>query len=178
MDAVFIDESQTFSWFFKRYFSFTNKHIAYSSIASHLGWGLPFACGSSVHFKNKKVVCLISDASFLLGVQTLATLSKYNLPVLSIVMNNGGFSSLKIEMQNYIKFKTQNINYLTLPDNKLSYPEIASGMGIKAESLDKPSDLLENMSKYYKTKGPSLLDIKLNNDLGIWSQGWYKAPAR
>jgi len=93
-------------------------------------------------------------------------------------MNNGGFSSLKLEMQNYVKFKTQKIDYLSLPQDILSYNSIATGMGVPSITTDKPSNLLEQISRSYKIKGPSLLDVKLNNDLKIWGQGWYKAPAR
>ncbi len=177
-NTIFVDESQTFSWYFKQHFKFTLKNIVYGTGASHLGWGPPFAAGASVFHKNNKVVCLVSDASFLLSVQTLMTIAKYKLPVLIFITNNKGFTSLKIEAQSYGNFGNSQLKHLNLDINKLSYEKIANGMGIKSLTIDKPKDLTSIIKKAYNIRGPVLIDIQMDDSNNVWKDGWFKAPAK
>jgi benzoylformate decarboxylase len=178
-DAVFIDEAQSFSWFLKRYFPFTTSHIAYGTNASHIGWGMPFAAGAASHHSNKKLVCIVSDSAFLMGSQTLGTIAKDRLPVLVIVINNRGFSSLKIEFGNYEKIDDeQGINELNFTDKQFNYSKVSEGMGVSSFVVSKPNELTNTLRKAVAVNGPAVVDIQCDNTNKTWNDGWYKAPAK
>ena len=54
-----------------------------------MGFGMPAAMGVQTAFPNEQVICVAGDASILMNIQELGTLSQYNLPVKVVVINNG-----------------------------------------------------------------------------------------
>ncbi len=62
-----------------------------------MGQSLPLAVGAAVAVRNSKsiVACITGDGSFELNMQELLTLRTYDLPVSVIIMNNGGYASMR-----------------------------------------------------------------------------------
>ena len=53
-----------------------------------MGFGLPAAIGVKAAFPNSDVICIAGDASVLMNIQELGTLSQYGLKVKLIIINN------------------------------------------------------------------------------------------
>lgn len=66
--TIVVDDSQSLGYFMKRGYEFTKSDTLYGSLAGHLGWGLPAALGVQMARPEERVVCLVSDGSFLLTV--------------------------------------------------------------------------------------------------------------
>jgi acetolactate synthase-1/2/3 large subunit len=67
-----------------------------------MGYGLPALIGASQ--KNSKKTYLIeSDGSFQLNIQELATIKAQKLPVCIILMNNGGYASIRNSQMNHFR---------------------------------------------------------------------------
>ena len=54
-----------------------------------MGYGMPAAMGVQTAFPEEQVICVAGDASILMNIQELGTLSQYHLPVKVVVLNNG-----------------------------------------------------------------------------------------
>jgi len=54
-----------------------------------MGFGMPAAMGAQVACPGSQVICVAGDASILMNIQELGTLSQYELPVKVVVINNG-----------------------------------------------------------------------------------------
>ena len=53
-----------------------------------MGYGMPAALGIQTALPNEKVVWIAGDASILMNIQELGTISQYKLPVKVVIVNN------------------------------------------------------------------------------------------
>lgn len=78
-----------------------NKILLRGAMGSALSVGLGYAMGS-----DKQVIVIIGDGSFLMKLGHMATIMKYNLPNLKIiVINNGSFRSCGCQETNFDSIK-------------------------------------------------------------------------
>jgi benzoylformate decarboxylase len=66
-----------------------------------LGWGIGAALGVKIARPDKQVVCMVGDGALLFGqVEALWTASRYDVPVLIVVMNNVSYDNERNRIQN------------------------------------------------------------------------------
>ena len=66
-----------------------------------LGWGIGAALGVKIAKPDQQVVCMVGDGALLFGqVEALWTASRYDVPVLIIVMNNRSYDNERNRIQN------------------------------------------------------------------------------
>ena len=68
-----------------------------------MGYGLPAAIGACLANGRRPMVAVESDGSLQLNLQELATLRGQNLPICLVVMNNGGYASIRNTQRNYFE---------------------------------------------------------------------------
>ena len=136
------------------------KNIGYSprsyftAKSGQLGWGLPAAAGISM--LKSKVLEIVGDGSLMYTIQTLWTISRYNLPVKILVLNNDGYTILKSFSESYYP-GVEKQDFLTFKNNIV---EIAQSFGLEAregttdlpelewlKEGDKPRLLMVNIPK-------------------------------
>lgn len=86
------------------YTIFRNKpgqRVFLTSGLGAMGYGLPAAIGACFANGQQPMVCVESDGSLQLNIQELATLRAFDLPICLIVMNNGGYASIRNTQRNY-----------------------------------------------------------------------------
>jgi acetolactate synthase-1/2/3 large subunit len=95
----------------------------------------------------------------MLNLQELATLKALNLPITVVVMNNGGYASIRNTQRNYFEER-----YLgTGPASGLYIPnfvEVAKGIGLLAEDITSAAQLAGSFGR----SGPRLLNVYLKSD--------------
>jgi len=66
-----------------------------------LGWGIGAALGVKIARPDQQVVCMVGDGALLFGqVEALWTASRYEVPVLIVVMNNRSYDNERNRIQN------------------------------------------------------------------------------
>ena len=132
-----------------------------------MGYGLSAAIGACLGNGGRLTVAVESDGSIMLNLQELATLRGSNLPVKLIIMDNGGYASIRNTQRNYF-----NSRYIaTGPESSLHIPDltlIAKSFGIPAKSVHAIQDLQLELDALMSTKGPSVLVVKLNTSESLW----------
>jgi acetolactate synthase-1/2/3 large subunit len=89
--------------FFYAYFKNKRKQrVIHTSGLGAMGYGLPAAVGACVSAR-RKVFLIESDGSFQLNIQELATIKSQNLNICIILMNNGGYASIRSSQKNHFK---------------------------------------------------------------------------
>jgi acetolactate synthase-1/2/3 large subunit len=145
------------------YAHFKNKkkqRIIHTSALGAMGYGLPALIGASQ--KNLKKTYLIeSDGSFQLNIQELATIKAQNLPVCIILMNNGGYASIRNSQTNHFGlFKGCDQNSgLFFPSIKLLSKTYSIDY-VKANSFSK---LKTAIQKFENKKSQVIIEVILNS---------------
>ena len=127
---------------------------------SSMGWALPAAIGAAIGTKGKvPIVCIEGDGGIQMNIQELSTLSKLNLPVNVIVLNNKGYGIIKQFQDSYFnsRYTATKSNDVFGDSQGLDFTHIARAYGVEAHS--------EYKGVVFK---PVLYDIQIDSDQKIY----------
>lgn len=147
------------------YTGFRNRpgqRIFLTSGLGSMGYGLAAAIGCCIGSALRPTYCIESDGSLMMNLQELATLTSYNLPITVIIMNNGGYASIRNTQKNYFSSRfigTDQKSGLFIPD----IVSIAGAFGIEAVEVTNPTELSEALSGKLPSR-PRLINVILAKD--------------
>ncbi len=128
-----------------------------------IGQGLPVAVGAAVACPDRKVIALQADGSGMYTVQSLWTMARENLDVTTIVLNNGSYAILNIEL---MRVGVQNpgpkaLSMLDLRNPGLNWTQMSEGMGVPAVRVDTAEGFRKALEEALAHKGPRLIEAML-----------------
>ena len=140
-----------------------NQRIFLTSGLGAMGFGLPAAIGS-YFANNKRKLCLIEgDGSFQLNLQELAVIAKFRIPIVIIIFNNQGYTSIRNTQKNYF-----NERYCgTGPEAKLGFPnydKLSQAYQINYLKLKKREDLNRLKKIFQNINRPIIVDVILKKN--------------
>ena len=144
------------------YTVFRNKpgqRVFLTSGLGSMGYGLPAAIGACLANDRKPMVAVESDGSLQLNLQEFATLAAQQLPISLIVMNNGGYASIRNTQRNYFAGRfigTGPEAGLLLPDLE----QIAATYGLPFRRISDAAEL-GTLAEILATPGPRIIDLQL-----------------
>jgi acetolactate synthase-1/2/3 large subunit len=125
-----------------------------------MGYGLPSAMGVQVAHPGKLVIDIAGEASFMMNMQELGTLSQYNLPVKIFVINNQWMGMVR-QWQELSHGGRYSESYSdSLPD----FVKLAESFGMKGLYAEKTGDLDTTIDQMLAHDGPVLCDIRVVKD--------------
>ncbi len=125
-----------------------------------MGYGLGACIGAKVGNPDKLCVNIAGDGCFRMNMNELATASRYNLPIIEIVINN---SVLGMVRQWQTLFYQKHYSQ-TVFEDKVDYCKVAEGLGCVAIRITKKSEVVPALKKAIKSKVPVLLDCVIEED--------------
>lgn len=146
------------------YSTFRNKpgqRIFLTSGLGSMGYGLPAAIGACLANGKLPMVAIESDGSLQLNLQELGTLIQQQLPITLVILNNGGYASIRNTQRNY--FSGRFIG--TGPEAGLQFPDLdklASSYGLPYLRITDASELDELLENTLSTPGPRIVDVQLS----------------
>jgi tartronate-semialdehyde synthase len=142
-----------------------NKPRVYlpSGGAGTLGFDIPAAIGASVGANNKKTVCMMGDFGFTFLVEELGVASKYHLPIVVVIMNNGYLSLIRQNQKYAYKYEHE----VSMKENleNIDYVKISEGFGCEAERVSSYKDLEEALLRAKKASGPYVIDVIVDREV-------------
>jgi acetolactate synthase-1/2/3 large subunit len=145
--------------FYTVYRNKSGQRMFLTSGLGSMGYGVAAAIGACIGAGRIPTVCVESDGSLMLNLQELATLKALNLPIVVLVMNNGGYASIRNTQRNYFEERylgTGPTSGLYIPD----FVEVARGMGLMAEDIV----TVNQLKKSFGSTGPRVLNVHLMSD--------------
>lgn len=128
-----------------------------------MGYGLPAAIGACFANGRKPMVAVESDGSLQLNLQELATLRGFDLPICLVVMNNGGYASIRNTQRNY--FEGRYVG--TGPEAGLWMPdleEVARAYHLPFKRIRDASELAQGLNEAMAQPRPMIVEVMLLND--------------
>ena len=128
-----------------------------------MGYGLPAAIGACFANGRKPMVAVESDGSLQLNIQELATLRGFNLPICLVVMNNGGYASIRNTQRNY--FESRYVG--TGPEAGLWMPdleEVARAYHLPFKRIRDVSELAQGLVEAVAQPRPMIVEVMLMSD--------------
>lgn len=145
------------------YTIFRNKpgqRVFLTSGLGSMGYGLPAAIGACLANGSQPMVAIESDGSLQLNLQEFGTLAAQNLPITLVILNNGGYASIRNTQRNY--FAERYVG--TGPEAGLLLPEldkVAATYGLPYVRIADAAELPGLLESALATPGPRIVDVRL-----------------
>jgi acetolactate synthase-1/2/3 large subunit len=123
-----------------------------------MGFGLPAAVGAAFGRPGENVLLFVGDGGFQMTVQEMAVLREHDLPVKVFLMNNG---VLGMVYQWQSLFYKENFSQTIFKHNP-DFVKLADAYDIPAFLLDNPDRTAEVVRQALDTKGPVLIDCRID----------------
>jgi acetolactate synthase-1/2/3 large subunit len=128
-----------------------------------IGAGLPMAVGAALGCPDRKVISLEADGSAMYTVQALWTMVREDLDIAVLILNNGSYAILNIELARVGVEQPgpTALSLLDLTNPAIEWTDIAKGMGMPAERVDTVDALDSALERAMNERGPRLIEVML-----------------
>lgn len=141
-----------------RYFRFAEpKSIITSGGLGTMGFGLPAAIGAKIGAPERTVCFFTGDGGIQMTIEELGTIMQYGTAVKIIILNNNFLGNVR---QWQALFFNQRFSQTPLlnPD----FVMVAQAYGIKAENVEKRSQLDDALKRMLDHDGPYILNVNVD----------------
>ncbi len=148
---------------------------------STMGFSLPAALGVKLAHPDRQVIAVVGDGDFMMTIQELATAVQYNIPVVTAVLNNVGWQSIKdLQIAAYgedrviaTDFAKDN-NDIYTPD----FTTIAKGFGVYAKRIERQDEVKDALKEAFASGKPAVIEVMVNREHAYSGAvtGWWDVP--
>ena len=131
-----------------------------------LGAGSGFAAAAQLARPGKQVCIVYGDGGFGLTGFDVESYVRFNLPIVSIVGNNGAWNQTT---QGVVRRGMRGIG--TYLSQETDYAKIMDGMGGYGERVTDPEEIRPALERAFNSGKPALLDVVTDQDVAYASMG-------
>jgi len=159
---IIVDEGVVASSYLSELFVFTIPGSLVGRSAGCLGWGVGAAIGAKLACPEKKVIAFVGDGALMFSPQGIWSAAHYKIPILIIVCNNSGYSSVGLSLDSYSRRtnKKVNNNGIVIEEPRLEISKLGQSLGADSVSINSEKELLPAIKKAISSKTVFLLDVK------------------
>lgn len=125
-----------------------------------MGFGYGAAIGAQVAFPDRMVVHITGDGSFHMNLNEICTAVSYNLPVITIIMNNRVLGNVRQWQTMFYGSRYSQ----TDPHRKTDYVKLADAFGARGFRVSNIAELRDALREAVKRTGPVLIDAQIDKD--------------
>lgn len=160
-DAVITTEVGQHQMWAAQYFKYKNpRTLLTSGGLGTMGYGLGACIGAKMGLRDKTVINIAGDGCFRMNMNELATATRYNIPIIEVVINN---SVLGMVRQWQTLYYGQRYSYTVL-DDQVDYVKLAEAMGAKAFRVTKKEEFAPALEEAIRLNIPCLIDCQIEKD--------------
>lgn len=153
-DAIITLDVGDHTVWFNRVFQGERQEILFSGNWRSMGFGLPAAIGAKLQHPERQVVAVVGDGGFAMTQMELCTASRYRLPILIVIINNGCLAMEKNRM------KAQGLPEIGVDLANPDFSGLAHACGVAARRVTDPAELLPAFQWGLAQNGPALIDVE------------------
>lgn len=155
-DAVIVADPGTPCPYFSAHYRWREAGRNFITNRAHgaLGYALAASMGAHTGRPNVKTVAVMGDGSFGFCCGEFETMTRYNMPIMSIVFSNATYGWIKAGQNAGFGKRFYNVDF-----NRTDHAAVASAFGVKSWRIEDPGDLDRIIREAIAHDGPTLLDI-------------------
>jgi len=127
-----------------------------------IGQGMPSAIGIKLATPDRPVLCLSGDGSSLYTNQALWSAAHHKIPVVFLILNNGAYRVLKLNMDRYraaVQLDDRGYQHLDLSEPRVDFVALAKSFGVQATRVEAVGDIQSAVNQAFDSGVPWLLDV-------------------
>ena len=123
-----------------------------------MGFGLPAAMGVKAALPNEEVICIAGDASVLMNIQELGTLSQYGLNIKLVIINNRWQGMVRQWQES---FYDERYSSSDMSCGEPDFVKLAESFGVKGFLISERKQLLNEFKSALDFDGPVLINVRV-----------------
>ena len=160
-DAIITTEVGQHQMWAAQYYHYTKPRTFLSSGGlGTMGYGLGACIGAQIGQPDKVCINIAGDGCFRMNMNELATASRYNIPIIQVVINN---QVLGMVRQWQTLFYGKRYSQTVLKD-KVDFCKVAEGLGCTAIRVTKKEEVAPAIEKAIALKAPVLIECMIPED--------------
>jgi acetolactate synthase-1/2/3 large subunit len=162
-EAVLSDEMVSSGEAILRHLSSAASYDLLPVTGGAIGQGLPVALGAALACPDRKVIALEADGSGMYTLQSLWTMARERLDVVTVILANRRYRILDIEMQRTgageMGRMANDMVDISRPD--LDWVKLSEGMGVPATRASTADEFVAQFRTAVSQAGPALIEAVL-----------------
>ncbi|MDM7979990.1 MAG: thiamine pyrophosphate-binding protein [Rhizobium sp.] len=156
-DAIFTNGAGNYATWLHRFHRFQAFNTQAAPTSGSMGYGLPAAVAAKQLFQEREVICFAGDGCFMMHGQEFATAIRYNLPIITLVINNSMYGTIRMHQEREYPGRVSATD-LTNPD----FAALAKAYGGHGETVEKTEDFAPAFLRARASGKPAIIEIKLD----------------
>ncbi|WP_436644199.1 thiamine pyrophosphate-binding protein [Microbaculum sp. FT89] len=155
-DAIVVADPGTPCPYFSAHYRWRRPGRGFITNRAHgaLGYALAAAMGAHVGRPCVKTVAAMGDGSFGFCCGEFETITRYRMPITSIVFSNSTFGWIKAGQNAGFGKRFYNVDF-----GRTDHAAVASAFGVRSWRVEDPDDLDRVLAEALAHDGPTLVDI-------------------
>jgi len=125
-----------------------------------MGFGLGASIGAAIGRPGTRVVNVAGDGSFMMNSNELATVSRYGVPIIQLLFNNGALGMVR-QWQNL--FFDKRFSHTTL-GGEVDFVKLADAYGIPGHRIECNDEVEGVLKEALTAEGPVLIECRVHPD--------------
>lgn len=160
-DAIIVTEVGQHQMWAAQYYKYKHPHTLLTSGGlGTMGYGLGAAIGAKMGRKDKKVFNIAGDGCFRMNMNEIATATRYNIPVIQVVVNNHVLGMVRQWQTLYYGKRYSH----TILNDQVDFVKLAEAMGAKAYRVTKKEELKPVLLEAMELDIPVVIDCQIHCD--------------
>ena len=144
-----------------QYYKYTEPRTFLSSGGlGTMGYGLGACIGAKMGRPDKVCINIAGDGCFRMNMNELATASRYNIPIIQVVINNHVLGMVRQWQTLFYDHRYSQ----TVLDDKVDFCKVAEGLGCMAIRVTSKEEVAPAIEKALHAGGPVVLDCMIHED--------------
>lgn len=161
-DAIIVEQGIRSATYLKRYFHFRKPGTYYSEKGGALGWGVAAAIGVKLARPDKQVVAFVGDGCTMYYPQALWTAAQENVPIVVILLNNGGYLAVKSLTMGYGGESLKQQKFIGADIAGIDYVKMAESFGVFGVKVEGEGRLKSTLEEAVGAGRPVLVEVVLD----------------
>ncbi len=164
-DAIIVtDVGQHQIWAAQYYRRTKPRSFLTSGGLGTMGFGYGAAIGAKVAVGDlRKVIHITGDGSFHMNLNEVCTAVSYNLPIITVIMNNTVLGMVRQWQKIFYNSRFSS----TSPNRKTDYVKLAEAFGAKGFRTNSPDEFKEAFNTALNANCPCIIDCSINKDENV-----------
>lgn len=137
------------------------RHLFTGSALGTLGVGLPFTLAAKAARPDEPAVLFTGDGAFGLSAMELDTAARHNLPIVVVVVNNGGWGDVRHEQRAFYGEDADTGAILS----DMRYDLLAQAVGGHGERVERAEDVVPALKRAVDSGVPAVVDVLTDPDV-------------
>ncbi|HEX3548958.1 MAG TPA: thiamine pyrophosphate-binding protein [Candidatus Elarobacter sp.] len=159
-DAILCNDAGNFAAWLHRYFRYKRFATQIGPAAGAMGYGVPAAIAAKLRYPERIVLAFAGDGGFLMTSSDLATAVQYDARVVTIVVNNGMYGTIRMHQERAYPGRVVATD-LRNPD----FVAYARAFGMHAALVERTEDFPAAFEDALAADGPALLELRTDPEL-------------